>query len=267
VEDNSTNQLLAVTLLEKAGHSVDTAQNGREALATLACQPFDVVLMDVQMPEMDGFEATQRIREQEQSTSRHIPIVAMTAHAMKDDRQRCLDAGMDGYISKPIHSKELCLLLSSFTPEETPAELETHSAEFVDANRTGVSSKEPSHVDSSEGFFDKAALLLRIGGREDRLQMIIQIFLDEAYEQMGGLKEAITRGDASSMKRPAHSLKGACAVFGAWSVVDAATVLESLGQAGELSGAAELFSRLEKEFFILKSHLEALLSRDGREPG
>ncbi len=106
-EDNVINQKLGVRLLEKRGHCVVVANNGREALATLAREPFDLVLMDVQMPVMDGFETTAAIRQQENSTGRHLPILAMTAHAMKGDRDRCLIAGMDGYIAKPIQPREL----------------------------------------------------------------------------------------------------------------------------------------------------------------
>jgi CheY-like chemotaxis protein len=107
VEDNPVNQKLAVRLLEKRGFVVTVAPNGKEALAVLQTQPFDLVLMDVQMPEMNGFEATMQIRQAEQGTGRHVPILAMTAYAMKGDRERCLEAGMDGYVSKPIQPKEL----------------------------------------------------------------------------------------------------------------------------------------------------------------
>ncbi len=106
-EDNPINQMLAVRLLEKAGHRVAVANNGEEALAAIAREPFDLVLMDVQMPVMDGFEATALIRQQEKGTGRHLPIVAMTAHAMKGDRERCLEAGMDGYVAKPVQREEL----------------------------------------------------------------------------------------------------------------------------------------------------------------
>jgi CheY-like chemotaxis protein len=107
VEDVAVNQMLAVRILEKAGHRVVVAENGREGLAVLATQPFDVVLMDVQMPEMDGFEAATTIRERERASGTHVPIIAMTAYAMTGDRERCLAAGMDGYISKPIRAREL----------------------------------------------------------------------------------------------------------------------------------------------------------------
>jgi CheY-like chemotaxis protein len=106
-EDNAVNQLLATRLLEKQGHHVATVGNGRAALERLEKETFDLILMDIQMPEMDGFEATAAIRKQEESTGKHLPIVAMTAHAMEGDRERCLAAGMDGYIAKPVRAKDL----------------------------------------------------------------------------------------------------------------------------------------------------------------
>jgi CheY-like chemotaxis protein len=122
-EDNAVNQKLAARLLEKQGHQVKVTANGREALAALEGGKFDVVLMDVQMPEMDGFEATAAIRRRERGTQTHLPIVAMTAHAMQGDRERCLAAGMDGYISKPVNSRELADVLEqvSRTVQEAPS--------------------------------------------------------------------------------------------------------------------------------------------------
>ena len=115
-EDNAVNQKLAVSLLEKRGHQVVVVGNGREALAALDRQSFDAVLMDVQMPEMDGFEATAAIRAREAATGGHTPIIAMTAHAMKGDRERCLAAGMDGYVSKPLRPEELFEVLEGLVP-------------------------------------------------------------------------------------------------------------------------------------------------------
>jgi CheY-like chemotaxis protein len=119
-EDNAVNQKLAVRMLEKHGHKVVVANNGKEALAALQAASFDVVLMDVQMPEMGGLEATAQIRIAEQGTGRHIPVIAMTAHAMKGDRERCLEAGMDGYVSKPVQPKELLAAIEEWT--QGPAE-------------------------------------------------------------------------------------------------------------------------------------------------
>jgi CheY-like chemotaxis protein len=116
VEDNLVNQRMAVALLEKHGHSVVVANHGKEALGALACQRFDVVLMDVQMPEMDGIEATVAIREKERQTGQHIPIIAMTAHAMKGDQERFLQAGMDDYIPKPVNIKRLFEVVQRLVP-------------------------------------------------------------------------------------------------------------------------------------------------------
>ncbi len=116
VEDNPVNQTLATILLEKRGHTVSIAGNGKEALAAWEKEEFDLILMDVQMPEMDGLEATACIRERERGTGRHIPIVAMTAHAIKGDREHCLQAGMDGYVSKPIEAKQLFQAIVDVTP-------------------------------------------------------------------------------------------------------------------------------------------------------
>ena len=115
-EDNAINQRLALRLLEKCGHQVAVTTNGREALAALDNGNFDVVLMDIQMPEMDGFEATAAIRSKERIVGTHLPIIAMTAHAMTGDRERCIGAGMDGYIAKPIRPQELFQAISSFAP-------------------------------------------------------------------------------------------------------------------------------------------------------
>jgi CheY-like chemotaxis protein len=115
VEDNTINKQLVVRLLQKAGHSVAVAENGEQALRAVADDHFDVVLMDVQMPVMDGFEATAAIRRNEQQSGRHLPIVALTAHAMQGDREKCLAAGMDGYISKPIRNSELFAAIAAAT--------------------------------------------------------------------------------------------------------------------------------------------------------
>jgi CheY-like chemotaxis protein len=118
-EDNAVNRLLARRLLEQKGHTVVTANNGREALTVLETQSFDAVLMDVQMPDMDGFEATKAVREKEHVTGKHLPIIALTAHAMKGDLERCLAAGMDGYISKPIQTTELFAMLERLVLAES----------------------------------------------------------------------------------------------------------------------------------------------------
>ncbi len=261
VEDNATNQMLALTLLEREGHTVHTAQNGREALATLETQAFDAVLMDVQMPEMDGFEATGQIRERERATGDHIPVVAMTAHAMKGDRERCLAAGMDAYVSKPVQVDELNTALATVLPTARVAS--EHACE--DPLPGDAEPPAPGTASSREAgehpalMLDRKALLQRFGGREDRLRTVIRIFLDEAKSLMAGLKNAIAAGDATGLSLAAHSLKGAVSVFGATAAAEAAFALESLGETGELNGSALAFECLDEELCRLTSALALLV--------
>jgi PAS domain S-box-containing protein len=244
VEDNATNQLLAVALLEKEGHRVETVNNGREALEILSGRSFDVVLMDIQMPVMDGFETTSRIREWEKQTGAHVPIVAMTAHALKGDRERCLAAGMDGYVSKPVHADELYRALARCGPGSSP--------------------EQESLSDAREGpppvTIDREALLARVGGREDRLRKIVQVFLDESSRLMAELQGAIAERDAPAVKENAHALKGAVGIFGVPGLVEAAQAIESLGQSGDLAGAEETYRQLKEEVGALRSALTETLS-------
>ncbi len=264
VEDNATNQVLALLLLEREGHTVQTARNGREALAILETQAFDAVLMDVQMPEMDGFEATSQIRERERATGEHVPVIAMTAHAMKGDRERCLAAGMDAYVSKPIRMVELNSALATVLPSACHAsEHANQERPFDDAEPPAAgtaSTREPgerlSHV------LDRQALLQRFGGREDRLRTVIRIFQDEAKSLMGNLRAAIAAGDAGRLGHAAHSLKGAVGVFGATEAADAAFALESIAETGELTGALKAFECLDEEVCRLTSVLALLAGAD-----
>jgi signal transduction histidine kinase/CheY-like chemotaxis protein len=254
VEDNATNQLLAVTLLEKAGHKVRTAQNGKEALAELASRRFDVVLMDVQMPEMDGFEATARIREQEGANGEHVPIVAMTAHAMKGDRERCLAAGMDGYLTKPVHSSSLHRAIELVTASAKPFGEDTAGSDAAGGAATS-DAKGARREPAPHGMLDRAALLARVGGREDRMRKIVQVFLDESSALLAEMQASIALGDGARLKLAAHSLKGALGIFGVPAVVEAAACLESSGQAGELAGAMEAYTRLGEAIRNLKAEL------------
>ncbi len=188
-EDNAVNQRLAVKLLEKRGHSVAVAGNGHMVLAALARRQFDVILMDVQMPDMDGFEATAAIREHEQTTGAHQPIVAMTAHAMKGDRERCLAAGMDDYISKPLRAADLYNTverLAADTPADRPAAL----------------------TESADEIFDEATAIERVQGDVELLKELVDIFFKEYSHLMPEIRAAIAANDAAGVRRAAHTLKG-----------------------------------------------------------
>jgi PAS domain S-box-containing protein len=233
-EDNATNQMLARILLEKDGHTVVVAGDGKEALAALERQAFDLVLMDVQMPEMDGFKTTAHIREREKQTGRHVPIIAMTAHAMKGDRERCLEAGMDGYVSKPIRARELAEAIASVV--SLPAK------------------EKPGAV------LDRAYILDRVGGKVENLNRLVELFLGESTQLMRDIKDAIASGEASKLRHAAHSLKGAAAIFGVGAACAAAQDLETLGQRGDLTGAEEAYAALESHLNRLEMALAELVS-------
>jgi CheY-like chemotaxis protein len=250
VEDNIVNQKVAVHLLEQWGHAVTVAANGREALSALETGTFDLILMDVQMPEMDGFEATAAIRAREAQASRdqgaegppsaiaHIPIFAMTAHAMKGDRERCLEAGMNGYISKPIQAQELFDLIEEWTSEVL---------------RPQPRERPNGHKDDLFG-----QMMLRFDGDLAFMMELTTAFLDECVNLLGAMREAVKQGDASALARAAHSLKGAVANFPAQPAVEAALRLEMIGRQGDLTHAAEAYHALVVEIERLKPALVSL---------
>ena len=208
-EDNAINQTLATKLLERMGHAVTLADNGAKAVAAVsASAPFDLVLMDVQMPEMGGVEATQRIRELERHLGRHTPIVAMTANAMEGDREKYLAAGMDGYVSKPIQSASLGLAIDAAIGE-APGGRATPAAPAAEAAE-----------------FDRDRVMQELGGDAELYASIVAIFLEEHPGKVAALREALARGDGEALYRLGHSLKGSAAVFGASRAVEAARALE-----------------------------------------
>ena len=213
-EDNRINQKLAVNLLKKRGHRVSVANNGEEVLKALERNKFDVILMDVQMPRMDGFEATRTIRTREEGTDERIPIIAMTAHAMKGDRDRCLAAGMDQYISKPINMNQLYETVESAVPL-----VKNRSHEVV------------SLLDMSEGI-DKTRLLHQVDGDEALLDELVEIFVSDSPSTLKEIRTAIEQRDAELLRISAHSLKGAIGNFAAEKAFQAAMKLESIGRAG-----------------------------------
>ncbi len=257
-EDNIINQKVASKVLEKLGYRADVAVNGLEALKALETTPYDMVLMDVQMPEMDGLEATREIRKREELTaqqkdagfsgevpglsfqhsvrSKHIPIIAMTAHAMKGDKEICLKAGMDDYLTKPIQPVKFGETIARWIPDDTAAE---------QARTEGKPSEEAS-------VFDRTALLNRVGGDEDICQEIIGIFLQDVPIQIEFLENTINKKDPALVDRQAHTLKGASGNVGAVSLQDAALQLELAGKNGDLSRATEMLNTIKKEFEKLK---------------
>jgi PAS domain S-box-containing protein len=238
-EDNLVNQKLAIRLLQKRGHTVVTASNGKEALAALERERFDLVLMDVQMPEMNGFEATALIREKERTTGGRMPIVALTAHAMKGDRERCLESGMDDYLAKPIRSADLYKVI-----ENQVRPLQNENTEFTGG---------PSG--SIEPAFDRPALLANIGGDSELLEEIVGLFLADAPRRVSAIREAVANRDGTSLRFAAHALRGSAANFRAGAVVDAARRLEAAGSNGNLEEAEQVLAELESEMERLTPQL------------
>ncbi len=250
-EDNVVNQRLALALLRKQGHTAVVANHGREAVEALEKQPFDVVLMDVQMPEMDGMEATAEIRRREREKGAgRTPIIAMTAHAMKGDRERCLAAGMDGYVSKPIQTQELFAALASVAPSEPSA------APAAPAEAPAAPAEEAPLLDQTEA-------LGRVGGDWDLLKSLAEVFFDSYPAQLAQLREAVGRGDAPTVYRLAHTLVGAVGIFGAKPAVETAARLERMGREGNLAGAEEAWKGLDAALTRLKPALTALTETAG----
>jgi CheY-like chemotaxis protein/HPt (histidine-containing phosphotransfer) domain-containing protein len=234
-EDNAVNQRLAASLLERRGHRVTIAANGREAIEALERQAFDVVLMDVQMPEMGGFEATAAIRKKEETTGGRIPIVAMTAHAMKGDRERCLEAGMDDYLTKPLDSRRLCALVESL------------------ASAIAAAAEPDESLLTSQ-------VLARVGGDRELLAEISRLFVDDAPQHLQRIRAAIDARDSDALRRAAHSLKGAAANFDAEGVVTVARTLEQMGRDATLDEHEKLWRELTSETERLISVLRAVAS-------
>jgi PAS domain S-box-containing protein len=228
-EDNEVNQALAVKLLQKRGHAVVVTNNGHEALAALERQSFDVVLMDVQMPEMDGLAATAAVREKEKGTPRHLPIVALTAHAMKGDRERCLAAGMDAYVSKPLRPKELGEVLDRLIGPAAPPEGTPRAPEEADAASI------------------LEAALNRVEGDRELLQQMIELFTNQAGSLRAEIRACLDRQDGPGLERAAHKLKGSIGNFGADAAVEAARRLEIMGRSVNFTHCQEAWADLERE--------------------
>ncbi|MCS6861715.1 MAG: response regulator, partial [Abditibacteriales bacterium] len=247
-EDNAVNQKLATRLLEKQGHSVVVVSNGQEALAAFEREKFDLILMDVQMPEMNGLEATALIRQRERLTGGHIPIVAMTAHAVQGDREVCLEAGMDGYVSKPIDKEELHRVIEGLVISPSDEE-----------HRERGAAQTPLGSQASDmPAWNYAAALERAGGDPEFLNELVEIFLGEYPKMMGNIQESVMQRDAAALQRAAHALKGSVGNFCAQRAWEAAYTLEQMGRNGDLSGVEKAWSVLEEEMERLSQALASL---------
>jgi two-component system, sensor histidine kinase and response regulator len=251
-EDNPVNARLTLILLRKWGHHVVTASNGREALDLLEAagfSGFDAILMDVQMPEMDGMEATAAIRAREREFGIHLPIIGVTAHAMKGDRERCLKAGIDGYVSKPIRPASLASELMRVVADAMPKEMKPASVPKESAARRNV---EPA------GPLDRRALLDRVEGDMQLLDDIVALFKEDSVRQLAAIQEAVEKKEPESLRRAAHTLKGACANLGASKAAATALELERAAAVGDLSRAHESLQVLEAQVQQAQKLLDVL---------
>jgi signal transduction histidine kinase/DNA-binding NarL/FixJ family response regulator len=246
-EDNEVNQRLALRLLEKRGHSVTVANNGKEAIDAYAAGEFDLILMDVHMPQINGFEATAAIREKEKAAGKHTAIVAMTAKAMKGDKEKCLEANMDGYVSKPIDVAELFRVINSLIPE---CERET-----IDG---------PGHkqrqAQTGEEALDREALLESIEGDMEFLSELVNAYLGHVSGLKQELSEAIREGEKGRVEHAAHSIKGAVGAFRAKAAYELALKLEQMGRSGEMTGAEAEGEKLGEELEKLKEALIEMMT-------
>jgi len=251
VEDNIVNQKLAKIMLTKVGYQVDVANDGKEAVEKYTTSPehFDLILMDVQMPEMDGMEATAEIRKLEtrnlklknhNSTTEllnHVPIIAMTAHALKGDRERCIEAGMDDYVSKPIQPDKLLEAIKRHISASTP----------------GKPKATDSTASDEKDVFDRAELLERVGGDEELCVELLDTFVQDIPARLEELKQALADNDSTLLRQQAHAIKGASANIGAHALREVSFEVEKAGKDRKMDRALPLVGKLERELEKFRS--------------
>jgi len=246
-EDNPVNQKVALKMIEKLGYGADAVANGREAVKALETIPYDLVLMDCQMPVMDGYEASRAIRNPDSKVLwREVPIVAMTANAMPGDREKCIQAGMSDYVSKPVSLQSLAGAIEKWlaeaeklerpqTPPRPPAQARERAAE--------------------KPVFDKEDLLSRLGGDENLAGELIETYLEDAPRQITALRESLEKGDSAECRRLAHTIKGASANVSAQALREVAYEAEKAAADGKLERVRALLPKIESEFETVKKEL------------
>ena len=243
-EDNAVNRQLVIGILERRGHAVAVAHNGKEAVDALELQEFDLVLMDVQMPVMGGLEATRRIREREAATGGHVPIVALTARAMKGDREMCLAAGMDDYLTKPIDRRDLLRLV-----ENASVPLDTADAETA---------PQPPAV-ATAGSFEFGDFIERLGGDAVLTSEVASLFVAESPAMMQRLNESIRTQSPEEIRLAAHALKGAVSTFTVVGPMETAAKIEELARGGKVDEAAALLGVIEPQVAELVAALRTFM--------
>jgi CheY-like chemotaxis protein len=240
-EDSPVNQKLVTAVLERGGHRVTLANNGREAVAACQSQEFDLILMDVQMPEMDGLEAAAEIRARLRRRGARVPIIAMTAHVMPGDRHRCLEAGMEGYLAKPVRSGELYDMMAGVLdsaapdPRSGPADRDAHQE--VDWEKVKAETE----------------------GDEGLLRDLVETALDETAEHWRAIRDAVGRGDVARLRAAAHSLKGVVGYFGESAAGREVLRVEALVKENDFDPSSLLLAELERALDSLRGELTKYL--------
>ncbi|MEJ5375493.1 MAG: response regulator [bacterium] len=247
VEDNVTNQKVALGILQKMGYRAEAVANGKEALASLKSQPYDLVFMDCQMPEMDGYEATRLIREPTTGVlNPHVPIIAMTANAMAGDRAKCMEAGMNDYVPKPVRAQDLQAMIGKWARNACNSESDSQRPQCFRPSVPEVAKL--SMEEDMPPVFDKEALLERLMGDQELAMSILWGFLQETPRQIDSLRKALAQGDAQAARRWAHTIKGAAGNVGAMLLREKASLLEQEAKAGALDRAVECMEALESSW-------------------
>ena len=248
-EDNVVNQKVALKTLEKLGYHADVVVDGLEALEALQARSYDLVFMDVQMPRLDGLEATRRIRAPgSRIVDPKVPIVALTAHAMAGDRQDCLDAGMDDYLAKPIKLQELAEILAKWaTPRTVTASTETKTAATTYATALA-----DAQAEGDCRVFDESVLLALLDGDQVAASEIANGYLADVPRQVSSLQAALKKGDTAEVRVRAHTLKGASASVGAGCMRKLSAAIDETAAAGDLNGVDTLVERIERQVFLLQ---------------
>jgi two-component system sensor histidine kinase/response regulator len=252
VEDYSTNQKVAIRHLQSAGYHVALAENGQQAIDAFQSKAFDLILMDIQMPVVDGYEATMQIRDLEKNfqrknekaeflKGRRVPIIAMTAHALEGFKEKCIELGMDDYISKPLVKKDLLSVIRRWTGTAT---------EYADIDHDGLHAGKTTEENAPMDFVKAVE---EFEGDEEFLKEILIGFMDNVRDQIKTMHKAVTEGDAETLRKEAHSIKGGAANLTAFSLSEAAFALESIGSSGNVTGGSENLERLETESCRLES--------------
>jgi CheY-like chemotaxis protein len=241
-EDNPINRTVTLEMLERVGHRVRVVADGREAVAACERETFDLILMDVQMPGLDGFAATAAVRRLERASGRRTPVIALTARAMPGDRAECLRAGMDDYLAKPLRSRDLYAAIARACGVPGPS-----------ADRNG---QPPAPIPAE---VDTAAVLEGVGGRIPLLRDLVALFRGESQARFTELRAAIADGDADRLAKSVHKLVASLGPFHAAAVTELARRLEAAGRAGDLNGAAPLLTELEPAIARLDRALSVMI--------